>query len=78
MLQVGDSELDTLRRVVRRGDRVIELSPQEFSLLEYPIRHPHQVISRTQIAQHVWRFDFYPTFRPAKCHIENKMADFYR
>lgn len=69
VLQVGDLELDTLQRVVRRGDRVIELSPKEFSLLEYLMRHPHQVLSRTQIAQHVWSFDFYSDFKVIDVYI---------
>jgi DNA-binding response OmpR family regulator len=38
---------------------LIDLSSREFALLEYFMRHPGQVLSRTQIAEHVWNFDFY-------------------
>jgi DNA-binding response OmpR family regulator len=69
VLQVGNLEMDTVQRLVRRGDRMIELSPREFSLLEYLMRHPHQVLSRTQIAQHVWSFDFYGDFKVIDVYI---------
>ncbi|MGB9592760.1 MAG: heavy metal response regulator transcription factor [Anaerolineae bacterium] len=59
ILRVGDLEMDTARREVRRGGRPIQLSPREFSLLECLMRHPNQVLTRTQIAEHVWNFDFY-------------------
>ena len=69
LLQVGNLEMDTVQRLVRRGDRPIELSPREFSLLEYLMRHPNQVLSRTQIAQHVWSFDFYGDFKVIDVYI---------
>lgn len=56
-LQVGDLILDLVRHEVRRGKRVIELTAKEFSLLEYLMRHPGQVLTRTQITDHVWRYD---------------------
>ena len=69
ILRVGDLELDTLKRSVSRGNRKIDLSPREFSLLEYLMRHPNQVLSRTQIAQHVWSFDFYSDFKVIDVYI---------
>ncbi len=69
VLQVGNLEMDTVQRLVRRCDRLIELSPREFSLLEYLMRHPNQVLSRTQIAQHVWSFDFYGDFKVIDVYI---------
>jgi DNA-binding response OmpR family regulator len=59
VLQVGDLAMDTARREVKRNGRVIELSPREFAVLEYLMRHPNQVLTRTQIGEHVWNFDFY-------------------
>jgi DNA-binding response OmpR family regulator len=56
-LRVGDLTLNLLRREVRRGDRVIELTSKEFALLEFLMRHPRQVLTRTQIIDHVWRYD---------------------
>ena len=54
-LRVGDLVLDAARHEVRRGDRPIELTPKEFELLEYLMRHVGQVVSRDQIFQNVWR-----------------------
>jgi heavy metal response regulator len=59
ILRFGDLAMDTARREVRRGGRLIELSPREFTLLEYLMRHPGQVLTRTQITEHVWNFDFF-------------------
>jgi len=56
-LKVGDLTLDLVRHEVRRGDRIIELTAKEFALLEYLMRHPRQVLTRTQITDHVWRYD---------------------
>jgi heavy metal response regulator len=59
VLRVADLEMDTSTREVRRGDRLIELTPREYAVLEYLMRHPDQVLTRTQIGEHVWNFDFY-------------------
>ena len=59
ILRVGDLEMDTAKREVRRNDRPIELSPREYAVLEYLMRHPNQVLTRTQISEHVWNFDFF-------------------
>ena len=58
LLQVADLTLDPSRRVVRRGDRKIELSTKEFALLDYFMRNPGRVLTRTMIAEHVWDYDF--------------------
>ena len=59
LLSMNDLEMDVTRREVRRAGKNIELSPREFSLLELLLRHPNQVLTRTQIIEHVWNFDFY-------------------
>ena len=59
VLRLYDLESDTARREVRRAGRRIDFSPREVSLLEYFMRHPGQVLTRTQIAEHIWNFDFY-------------------
>jgi DNA-binding response OmpR family regulator len=69
LLQVGDLVMDTTQRVVKRSDRLIELSPREYSLLEYLMRNQDHVLSRTQIAQHVWSFDFYGDFKVIDVYI---------
>ncbi|MCI0555305.1 MAG: response regulator transcription factor [Anaerolineae bacterium] len=59
ILSMDDLEMDISQREVRRAGKHIELSPREFSLLELLLRHPNQVLTRTQIVEHVWNFDFY-------------------
>jgi DNA-binding response OmpR family regulator len=56
-LTVGDLTLDLVRHEARRAGRVIELTAKEFALLEYLMRHPGQVLTRTQIIDAVWRYD---------------------
>jgi DNA-binding response OmpR family regulator len=51
--------MNTSTREVRRGNRLIDLTPREYAVLEYLMRHPDQVLTRTQIGEHVWNFDFY-------------------
>ena len=58
MLRVGDLEVDLLKREVRRGDRPIDLLPREYRLLEYLMRHPDQVITRTMLFEEVWSYRY--------------------
>jgi heavy metal response regulator len=58
LLQVADLEMNTASHIVRRGDRPISLTSKEYSLLEYLMRHPHQILTRSAIAEHVWNYDF--------------------
>jgi DNA-binding response OmpR family regulator len=51
---IGDLELDTAARTVRRGTEVIELPPREYALLEYLALRKGQVVSRTEIEQHIY------------------------
>jgi two-component system OmpR family response regulator len=59
-LTVDDLTFDLITKVARRGDRVIELTPREWSLLELFMRHPNQILSRVQILNRVWDFGFDP------------------
>jgi DNA-binding response OmpR family regulator len=54
-LKVADLELDYMQRTVHRRGRVIELTPKEFSLLEYFMRNPGKHITRNMIIEHVWK-----------------------
>jgi DNA-binding response OmpR family regulator len=56
-LQVEDLTLDMQRRRAQRAGRTIELSPKEFSLLEFLMRNPGRVVTRTQILDHLWGYD---------------------
>jgi len=60
LLQVADLTLDPARRIVCRGTERIDLSTKEFALLDYFMRNPGRVLTRTMIAEHVWDYDFDP------------------
>jgi len=60
LLKVADLILDPARRLVYRGQEKIELSTKEFALLDYFMRNPDRVLTRTMIADHVWDYDFDP------------------
>jgi DNA-binding response OmpR family regulator len=57
-LHVADLVLDVAGHRVRRGARAIALSAKEFALLDFLMRHAGQVLTRQQIIEHVWRYDF--------------------
>jgi DNA-binding response OmpR family regulator len=57
-LRVGDLLVDPARRLVRRGDRDVELTRREFELLEELARHAGMVLSRPQLLERVWGYDF--------------------
>ncbi|MDH6546397.1 two-component system OmpR family response regulator [Streptomyces sp. SAI-208] len=57
-LSCDDLTLDDLRHEVRRGGRLVELSPTEYRLLHYLLSHQGQVLSRAQILEAVWQYDF--------------------
>ena len=59
LLRVHDLELDRNARTVVRGDP-IELTPKEFTVLEYLMRHPGRVMSRTLITEYAWGYHFDP------------------
>jgi len=58
LLRFNDLSLDTAAREVKRGDELIELTSQEFDLLELFMRHPRQVLNRDLIYEKVWGYDF--------------------
>ena len=58
VLRAGDLARDPTRHRVERDGRHVELTRKEFTLLEYLMRHPGQVLSRAQILDHVWGYDF--------------------
>ena len=68
-VEVGDVKLDLLGRRAWRGDRLMELSNREFALLEYFLRHPSQMLSRTQILFGVWEYDADPSSNVVDVYI---------
>jgi len=59
-LKVGDLEMNLINRSVKRGETEIDLQNREFSLLEFMMRRPGQVITRTMLLEGVWDFHFNP------------------
>ena len=58
ILAVGDLALDPAEHSVRRGDARINLTPKEFALLQYFMRHPGEALTRARLLEHVWDFAF--------------------
>lgn len=58
VLRVSDLELDTLKHKAKRGDRELDLTNREYTLLEFFMRHLNQVVTRTMLSENVWEKDF--------------------
>jgi two-component system response regulator MprA len=58
VLQFSDLSMNTSSREIMRGGRSIDLTAQEYDLLQFLLRHPRQVMKREQIYQQVWGYDF--------------------
>lgn len=58
VLRFEDLEMDLVTRRVKRGGSQIQLTPKEFSLLEFFLRNPNRPLSRTSISEHVWDIHF--------------------
>jgi DNA-binding response OmpR family regulator len=78
VLRIGDLELDTTTRRARRGGRSLDLTTKEYALLEYLMRNPDRVLTRTMITERVWNYD---TFNVANVidvyisHLRRKIDD---
>lgn len=59
-ISVGSLKLDRITREVMYDQQIVELTTREFNLLEYLMRSPGRVFTRTQILEHVWGYDFNP------------------
>jgi len=68
-IRTADLELDLIKREARRGDHLLQLTPQEFSLLEYLCRNAGRVVTRTMILDHVWRMRIDPATNIVDVHI---------
>jgi two-component system response regulator MprA len=58
VLHFADLSLDVDAREARRGDRLVDLTPTEFRLLEVLLRHPRRVLTREVLLERVWGYDF--------------------
>jgi DNA-binding response OmpR family regulator len=70
LLQVDDLVLNLITREVTRGGKPAHLTAREFALLEYLMRSPGRVYTRTQILEQVWGYDFDPTTNLVDVHIQ--------
>ena len=68
-LAVSDLILDLLNRKAIRGGEEIDLQPQEYSLLKYLMVNRGRVVTRTQILQHVWGYNFHPSTNLVEVHV---------
>jgi DNA-binding response OmpR family regulator len=68
-LQIGDLMIDLTTRTVHRGKRRIDLSPKEYSLLEYLARNQEHILSRSMILRHVWNCEYDPQTNVVDVHI---------
>ncbi|MFT8403059.1 MAG: response regulator transcription factor [Gluconobacter potus] len=69
MLRVGPLEMDLIERRVFRNGQEIDLLPREFRLLEYMMRRPDTVLTRTMLLEDVWNYRFVPQTNLVDVHI---------
>ena len=67
--RIEDLEIDTLRRIVRRGTQRIDLKPKEYSLLEFLMHHVDRPVTRSLIIEHVWDIHFDSVSNVVEVHI---------
>lgn len=76
VLKIADLELDPMSRQVSRSGKAIRLTTKEYALLEYLLRNPKKVLSRTLIGEHVWDMNFDPESNVIDVyvsHLRNKV-----
>jgi two-component system response regulator PhoP len=71
VLSVSDLELDTVQQTVRRRGRPIDLSPTEYRILEYLIHRPRAIVSRQELLEHLYDFDWEHHSNVIEAHISN-------
>ena len=71
VLAFANLSLDTRTHQVRRDERIIELAAKEYAVLECLLREPGRVLTRTQIAEHVWNYDTYNQSNVVDVYIRN-------
>jgi DNA-binding response OmpR family regulator len=71
VIHVGDLKLDTTTWEVTRQGAAIELTTKESRILEYFMRHPNQLLTRTMIAEHIWSYDLDNATNVINVHIRN-------
>jgi DNA-binding response OmpR family regulator len=70
-LRVGDLELDSVHRTVRRAGRAIDLKPKEYALLEFLMQHADRPVTRAHIIEHVWDIHFDSISNVVEVHVSS-------
>ena len=68
-LRIDDLVLDLRRRRAQRAGKNIDLSPKEFNLLEFLMRNEGRVVTRTQILDHLWGYDYDSESNPVDVYV---------
>jgi two-component system OmpR family response regulator len=71
VLRVADLEMDTVRRVVRRTGKTIDLKPKEYALLEFLVRNSDRPVTKSLIIEHVWNIHFDSVSNVVEVHINS-------
>src|SRR5262249_25117338 len=71
VLRVGDLEVDTSRRTVRRATQAIALKPKEYALLEFLMRHADRPVAKSLIIEHVWDIHFESVSNVVEVHVNS-------
>lgn len=80
VLEIADLSIDTTKRIVKRGDAVIELSSKEYSILEYLVRNKGIIVSKDKIEENIWNYEYEGTSDVIKVyihHLRKKIDDNY-
>jgi DNA-binding response OmpR family regulator len=71
VLRVADLEMDTLRRIVRRAGKSVDLKPKEYALLEFLVRNSDRPVTKSLIIEHVWNIHFDSVSNVVEVHINS-------
>ena len=71
VLEIADLSVDTTTRIVKRSDKVIELSSKEYSILEYLMRNKGIIVSKEKIEENIWNYDYEGTSDVIKVYIHH-------
>lgn len=80
VMEIADLSIDTSKRIVKRGDTVIDLSSKEYSILEYLMRNKGIVVSKEKIEENIWNYNYEGTSDVIKVyihHLRKKIDDNY-
>ena len=80
ILEIADLSVDTVARVVKRSDNIIELSSKEYSILEYLMRNKGIVVSKEKIEENIWNYEYEGSSDVIKVyihHLRKKIDDNY-